>query len=90
MSSHSRGSTVDLSLIDLRTKTELDMGTAFDFFDNKSFTNSSDISDHAKQNRKILVGMLKKYGFTNYPKEWWHFQLDNEKYKHFYFDFDIT
>lgn len=89
-SSHSRGSTLDLSLIRLDGQIELDMGTIFDYFDETSFTDASNISESAKQNRTVLKMYMEKFGFTNYPKEWWHYSYMDEKYKHFYFDFDIN
>lgn len=88
-SSHSRGSTVDLSIVSLVDKTELDMGTYFDFFHQKSYTESSEIEHKAIQNRRMLNEIMSQYGFVNYPKEWWHFRFVKEKYKHFYFDFEI-
>lgn len=88
-SSHTRASTVDLSIIELKTLNQIDMGSIFDFFDETSFTDHESISSQSKRARKILVSLMSKYGFINYSKEWWHFQFANEKYNHFYFDFDI-
>ena len=88
-SSHSRGSTVDLSIINLASKEEIDMGSIFDFFDETSFSFSDRISDSSKQARIILIGLMEKHGFINYHKEWWHFSYVDEKYNHFFFDFDI-
>jgi len=87
-SSHSRGSTVDVSLVNLKTRKELDMGTVFDFFDVESSTFHENISKIQKSNRMLLYETMTNNGFKNYPKEWWHFTLDNEPHVNF-FDFLI-
>lgn len=89
-SSHSRGSAVDLSIAEINSGELLDMGSIFDFFDETSFTNSTKISEHARYNRMLLKKIMKKNGFINYEKEWWHFRLLNEPHPNSYFDFDIT
>mgnify|MGYP001276114062 FL=1 len=88
-SSHSRGSTVDLTLYDLKTKNRVDMGTNVDFFGSLSHTDNKNISDQAQKNRKILKEAMKKYGFKNYPKEWWHYTLVSEPFPNNYFDFPV-
>jgi D-alanyl-D-alanine dipeptidase len=88
-SSHSRGAALDLTLMELSTGNELDMGTVFDCFDEKSHTLSESISIIQKQNREILLNVMLKNGFKNYHKEWWHFSLINEPFPETYFDFDI-
>tara|TARA_B100001113_G_scaffold45075_1_gene31872 strand:- start:31 stop:693 length:663 start_codon:yes stop_codon:yes gene_type:complete len=85
-SSHSRGSTVDVSLVEISTNNELDMGTIFDYFGIESHTFFNDISETQKSNRLILYEIMSNNGFKNYSKEWWHFTLENEPYKK-YFDF---
>ncbi len=89
-SSHSRGSTIDLTLYNLQTKTPLDMGTIFDFFDELSHTENTHISEIAKTNRKFFVDVMKKFGFRNYRQEWWHFTLNGEPFPSTYFDFSIN
>jgi D-alanyl-D-alanine dipeptidase len=89
-SSHSRGSTVDLTIFDKTTNKALDMGTPFDFFGPESNTDNMSISTFAMNNRKLLVGIMAKYGFKNLPSEWWHYTLDHEPYKDTYFDFEIV
>lgn len=90
-STHSRGSTVDLTLCNNHgnTFTELDMGSRFDYFSEKSHTAFSDISLEAIQNRKLLLYVMEQFGFINYPKEWWHFTLADEPYPDTYFDFPV-
>ena len=82
----SRGSTVDVSLVEISTNKELDMGTIFDYFGVESHTFSDDITEKQKSNRLILYEIMSQNGFKNYSKEWWHFTLENEPHKK-YFDF---
>ena len=88
-SSHSRGSTVDVTLIDLQTGKELDMGTPFDFFSPKSWPSSDEVSSKQKQNRMMLQRVMKKHGFEPLETEWWHFTLRGEPYPESYFDFKV-
>ncbi len=94
VSSHSRGSTVDLTIAvrDLKNPTnyvELDMGTPFDFFGEKSNTDSKSVSTVAQQNRQLLKGLMEKQGFKNLELEWWHYTLVNEPFPDTYFDFPV-
>lgn len=88
-SGHSRGSTVDLTLIDGNTGKQLDMGTPFDFFGLESAVNYQELSSEQKTNRAILQEAMQKQGFRNYPQEWWHFTLRNEPFPETYFDFFV-
>ncbi|WP_445733473.1 M15 family metallopeptidase [Mariniflexile sp.] len=88
-SGHSRGSTVDLTIIDGNTGKPLDMGSAYDFFGEASWVDYQNITDKQKQNRQLLQTMMLKYGFRNYPKEWWHFTLRWEPFPETYYDFPI-
>lgn len=88
-STHSRGSTVDLTIIDSISGKELNMGTDFDFFGEETYTDNKNIPQEAQDNRKYFVNLMDKYGFENYPKEWWHFTLRNEPFPDTYFDFPI-
>jgi D-alanyl-D-alanine dipeptidase len=88
-SSHSRGSAVDLGLVNLKTGKELDMGTRFDFFDDLSHTASPNISANQKHNRMLLKELMEAQGFTNFSQEWWHFSFKPEPYPGQYFDFDV-
>ena len=88
-SGHSRGSTVDVSLIEISTNKVLDMGTIFDYFGVESHTVFDDISEKQKSNRLILYEIMSNNGFKNYSKEWWHFTLKNEPYQK-YFDFLVN
>ena len=88
-SGHSRGSTVDLTIIDAETGEELDMGSPYDFFGSISSHNSDEISKEQKENRRMLKHIMIKNGFRPYPEEWWHYTLRKEPYPDTYFDFPV-
>jgi len=88
-SGHSRGSTVDLTLVRLANQVELDMGTPFDFFSPKSWPADTSITPDQQFNRRILFEAMTRRGFRDYDKEWWHFSLANEPFPRTYFDFVI-
>lgn len=88
-SGHSRGSTIDLTIIDGNTGKPIDMGSPYDFFGQESWVNHEGITRKQKQNRQLLQTVMLKYGFRNYPKEWWHFTLRQEPFPKTYFDFPI-
>lgn len=89
-SSHSRGSTVDLTIIDLSSKQELDMGSYFDFFSKHSWIRYDKITLQQRANRMLLNSVMSRYGFKSYAQEWWHFTLRGEPFKDRYFDFNIN
>ena len=89
-SSHSRGSTVDLTLLDMNTGKELDMGSPFDLFDEISHPDCRDISDEQYENRMILQQVMVRNGFCSIDCEWWHFTLRDEPYPDTYFEFPIS
>jgi D-alanyl-D-alanine dipeptidase len=88
-SGHSSGSTIDITLVDLKTNKELDMGTPYDFFGPESWVAYNSITVLQKANRDLLQNVMKKQGFRNYPQEWWHFTLRDEPFLNQYFDFVI-
>lgn len=88
-SGHSRGSTVDLTIIRLDTGEELDMGSPFDFFGPVSRHNSPLITAEQAKNRKLLRDLMVKHGFVPYNEEWWHYRLKDEPYPNTYFDFMV-
>lgn len=88
-SGHSRGSTVDLTIIRLDTREELDMGSGWDFFGEISAHGTAKINDQQAKNRQKLKSTMEKHGFRAYSKEWWHYTLRNEPYPNTYFDFDV-
>ena len=88
-SGHSRGSTVDLTLFDMRTGKELDMGGTFDWFGEESHPDYRGITDEQFANRMLLREIMLAHGFKPLAEEWWHFSLDNEPYPDTYFDFPV-
>ena len=88
-SGHSRGSTLDLTIINVITGEPLDMGSPYDFFGQQSWVDYQSISETQKMNRQLLQTVMLKHGFRNYPKEWWHFTLRGEPFPETYFDFVV-
>ena len=88
-SGHSRGSTVDLTLIELDSGQELDMGTTWDFFDPRSWPSSEAVNKTQYENRMMLRQVMLKNGFLPYSEEWWHFTLVDEPFPDTYFAFEI-
>ncbi len=89
-SSHSRGSTVDLTLLDMRTGREIDMGSPFDMFDDISHPDSDKVTEEQHDNRMFLQNVMKRNGFLPIDCEWWHFTLENEPYPDTYFEFPVS
>ena len=87
-SSHSKGSAVDLTLVDADGN-ELDMGTGFDFFGKRAWYGAQGLTDAQKENRLILWRAMTGHGFRAYEKEWWHFRLDDQPYPDDFFDFVV-
>lgn len=88
-SGHSRGSSVDVTLVNLKTGEEVDMGSPYDYFGNISHINYSNLTIEQKKNRRILLETMSKNGFRPYKNEWWHFTLRNEPFPKTYFNFPI-
>ena len=80
VSGHSRGATVDLTLLrcDGGHCTPLDMGTDFDLFDPRAHTDSPLVTAAQRANRALLRQAMEAQGFRNYPLEWWHYTLQPE------------
>ena len=76
-SRHNLGVAVDLTLIDLKTAAEVEMGTAFDTFSAAAHT--ANASGRAAENRQLLKESMQAGGFTPYSEEWWHFSFPVEK-----------
>ena len=74
-SMHNRGAAIDISLQEIKSKKELDMGTPYDFFGNEAYMDYQELSLVASKNRKILHTTLMKYGFKPIRTEWWHFSF---------------
>ena len=88
-SGHTRGSTIDLSIVDVKTNKEVDMGSSYDFFGEKSHPFYKKITEAQMKNRMLLRTIMIKNGFIPYDNEWWHFTLKDEPYPTTYFNFLI-
>ena len=89
-SSHSRGSTVDLTLFDMRTGKELDMGSPFDYFSEVSHPDYTGITKEQYDNRMLLRNAMLRNGFEPFDCEWWHFTLRDEPFPDTYFEFPVS
>jgi D-alanyl-D-alanine dipeptidase len=73
-SRHNRGAAVDLTLVDVTGK-EIDMGTPYDDFSEKSHIDYKQFSTNVLTYREILRSTMKKFGFEAMSYEWWHFDF---------------
>ena len=89
-SSHSRGSAVDLTLLDMQTGREVDMGSPFDLFSEVSHPDYRGITDEQYENRMRLRASMLRNGFAPIDCEWWHFSLADEPYPDTYFEFPVS
>ena len=88
-SGHSRGSTVDLTLFDMSTGKEVDMGGTFDHFGKRSHPDYTGVTSEQYANRMLLRDTMVAHGFKPVSSEWWHFTLKSEPYPNTYFTFPI-
>ena len=100
-SGHTRGSTVDLTLFDMATEKEVDMGGTFDWFGREShpdyggdpqtgkYKGNAPITAEQFHNRMILREAMMRHGFKPLDEEWWHFTLKNEPFPDTYFTFPV-
>lgn len=88
-SGHTRGSTVDLTLVEASTGKELDMGSPYDFFGPISHHGSQQVTETQEANREILKEAMLRHGFKALPEEWWHYSLREEPFPDTYFDFPV-
>lgn len=89
-SSHSRGSAIDLTLLDMEIGKEVDMGGPFDFFGELSHPDFKGITDEQFENRMNLQRVMVRNGFAPIDCEWWHFCLEDEPYPDTYFEFPVS
>ena len=89
-SSHSRGSAVDLTLLDMRSGKEVDMGSPFDLFSEVSHPDYRAVTEEQYENRMFLQNAMTRNGFQPIDCEWWHFSLRNEPYPDTYFEFPVS
>ncbi|MFC3031540.1 M15 family metallopeptidase [Pseudoalteromonas fenneropenaei] len=89
-SGHSRGSTVDATIIDSFSGRELDMGSSWDFFSKISWPSYPYLTVQQRTNRALLAATMAEAGFTGLSEEWWHFSLNNEPYPEDYFNVAVS
>jgi D-alanyl-D-alanine dipeptidase len=89
-SGHSRGSTLDLTLIELATHAQLDMGSPYDLFDTRSWPSDMRPTPAQRASRMLLQAVMRECGFRPLKEEWWHFTLEREPYPDTYFDFPVA
>ena len=89
-SSHSRGSAIDLTLLDMKSGREVDMGGPFDLFSEVSHPDYRGVTDEQYANWMLLRAAMERNGFEPYECEWWHFRLSDEPYPDTYFDFPVA
>ena len=89
-SSHSRGSAVDLTLLDMKIGMEVDMGGPFDLFDERSHPGYPGLTPEQEENRALLSQAMFRNGFVGLDNEWWHFMLAEEPYPDTYFTFPVA
>ena len=88
-SNHNRALALDLTLIDMKSGKELEMGTGYDNFTDTARHGFPYISPQAIANRQLLKSVMRKYGFGHVPAEWWHYQWHNDRnYEVIDLDFD--
>ncbi|MBO6157960.1 MAG: M15 family metallopeptidase [Firmicutes bacterium] len=88
--SHSRGSAIDLTLLDMKTGKELDMGSPFDLFSEISHPDYQGVTKEQYENRMLLQDVMVRNGFLPIDCEWWHFSLADEPYPDTYFEFPVS
>lgn len=89
-SGHSRGSVADLTLVDMKTGRDIDMGYGFDWFGGESHPDYREgITEEQYNNRMLLRKLMLKHGFLPIEEEWWHFVLKDEPYPDTYFTFPV-
>lgn len=88
-SGHTRGSTLDLTIVDAVSGEPLDMGTPWDHFGPESWPDYAGLSAQQRANRLLLRSLMLAFGFRPYEQEWWHFTLADEPWPETYFDFPV-
>jgi D-alanyl-D-alanine dipeptidase len=88
-SGHTRGKAVDLTIVDMKTHQEADMGSIFDFMDERSHHGAAGLTREQEHNRRLLCDAMLSSGLTLLDSEWWHYSLDPEPYPDTYFNFPI-
>ncbi len=88
-SGHSRGSTIDITLYDVKNDSDVDMGGTFDYFGYRSHPDYPYLTKQQMNNRNLLRSVMLRHGFRGIDTEWWHFTLNNEPFPYRYFNFVV-
>ncbi|MDQ6634207.1 MAG: D-alanyl-D-alanine carboxypeptidase family protein [Gemmatimonadota bacterium] len=72
-SRHNLGLAIDLTIVDARSGSPLDMGTPFDTFSPAAHT--AHAAGTTLENRLRLKRLMESEGFLNYDQEWWHYSF---------------
>lgn len=72
---HSRGASVDVSLISLETGEEIQMPSGY-FQDNEAaVVDFQHLPENVIENRELLIKVMQQHGFRVSPDHWWHFDF---------------
>jgi zinc D-Ala-D-Ala dipeptidase len=77
-SNHNRGLAIDLTIINLKTAQELDMGTGFDNFTDTAHHTFINLPKSVVENRQLLKTTMEQFGFKSFDTEWWHYTWPND------------
>ncbi len=80
---HQTGGAIDCTLVDLKTRKPLDMGSPKIGLDKSSYTASNLVSLEAQVHRYILCVIMTYFGFRNYPAEWWHYEFGTKRHSRY-------
>ncbi len=89
-SGHNRGLAVDLTVIYLQNRKDLQMPTGFDNFSDTAHHSFMNLPFDAMQNRKMLKDIMEKYGFAAMETEWWHYSWPDPGNKYFAMDISFA
>ena len=76
-SNHNRGLAIDLTIVNITTLQELDMGTGFDNFTDTAHHSFINFTTAIVENRKLLKSIMEENGFKSFDTEWWHYSWPN-------------
>ena len=72
MGGHDTGGAIDLSLCD-KNGNDIDFGTKY-----HEKRGDSNLTKEQRDNRNLLMKLMKSQGFVNYPGQWWHFSYGDK------------
>jgi len=82
---HPTGGAVDIAILDEEKNIIIDFGSKIlDWDDEKCYYNSDEISEIARNNRKLLRDFMINEGFAPFDGEWWHFSYGDKEWAFYY------